>query len=157
MNNGLRAMGYEPFPVFRRPPETDPALPYVMTSAHPRQFYNTEFHQLPTTSRGQTTARVTVHPDTAEREGLTEGEEVDLFTRTGARGVRMTVKISDSVAPNVVMADAGWWYPGESSVDESLRSSVNLLTDNDRSDVHMGSATMRGVAVGIRRLGPGRG
>ncbi|MEU9228003.1 molybdopterin-dependent oxidoreductase [Streptomyces massasporeus] len=157
MNHGLRAMGYEPFPVYRRPPEPDPALPYVMTSAHPRQFYNTEFHQLPTTSRSQSTARVTVHPDTAEREGLTDGEEVDLFTRAGARGVRMTVKISDSVAPNVVMADAGWWYPGESSVDESLRSSVNLLTDNDRSDVHMGSATMRGVAVGIRRLGPGRG
>lgn len=69
----------------------------------------------------------------------------------------MTVKISDSVAPNVVMADAGWWYPGESSIDEALRSSVNLLTNNDRSDVHMGSATMRGVAVGIRRLESGRG
>lgn len=157
MNNGLLAMGYEPFPVFRCPPEADAALPYLMTSAHPRQFYNTEFHQLPTTSRSQTTARVTVHPDTAEREGLSDGEEVDLFTRAGARGVRMTVKISNSVAPNVVMADAGWWYPGEPSIDESLRSSVNLLTTNDRSDVHMGSATMRGVAVGIRRLGPGRG
>jgi anaerobic selenocysteine-containing dehydrogenase len=157
MNNGLRAMGYEPFPVFRCPPEADPALPYVMTSAHPRQFYNTEFHQLPTTARSQTTARVTVHPDTAQREGLTDGEEVVLFSRAGARGVRMTVKISDSVAPNVVMADAGWWYPGEPSTDESLRSSVNLLTTNDRSDVHMGSATMRGVAVGIRRLEPDRG
>ncbi|CAL9394430.1 Acetylene hydratase [Streptomyces sp. enrichment culture] len=156
-NDGLRAMGYEPFPVYRRPPEADPELPYLMTSAHPRQFYNTEFHQLATTSRSQSTARVTVHPATAEREGLANGDEVALFSRAGAHEVRMTVRISDSVAPNVVMADAGWWYPGESSVDESLRSSINLLTTNDRSDVQMGSATMRGVAVGIRRLGPGCG
>ena len=62
-----------------------------------------------------------------------------------------------AVAPDVVLADAGWWYPGESSLDESLRSSVNHLTSNDRSDVQMGSATMRGLAVGIRRVGPGRG
>lgn len=157
MNNGLRAMGYEPFPVFRFPPAPDPALPYILTSAHPRQFYNTEFHQLPTTARSQATARVTVHPETAKREGLTDGEEVELFSRPGERGVRMTVKLSDSVAENVVLADAGWWYVGESSVDESLRSSINLLTNNDRSDVHMGSATMRGVAVGMRRLEPGRG
>lgn len=157
MNNGLRALGYEPFPSYRAQPEADPDLPYIMTSAHSRRFYNTEFHQLPTTSRGQTAARVTVHPDTAEREGLTDGDEVDLYSRAGARGVRMTVRISDSVAPNVVMADAGWWYPHESSVDGQLRSSVNLVTTNDRSDVHMGSATMRGFAVGIRRRGPGRG
>ncbi|MFD8153252.1 molybdopterin-dependent oxidoreductase [Streptomyces sp. NPDC059720] len=153
MHHGLRAMGYEPFPVHRHPPQADPALPYTMTSAHPRRFYNTEFHQLPTTSRGQTAARVTVHPDTAKREGLADGEEAELFTRAGARGVRLTVRISDSVAPNVLVADAGWWYPDEPSIDESLRSSVNLLTTNDRSDVHMGSATMRGVAVGIRRPG----
>ncbi|WP_344011801.1 molybdopterin-containing oxidoreductase family protein [Streptomyces thermospinosisporus] len=156
-HDGLRAMGYEPFPVHRRPPEPDPELPYLMTSAHPRQFYNTEFHQLPATSRSQSAARVTVHPDTARREGLTDGDEVALFSRAGAREVRMTVRISDSVTPDVVLADAGWWYPGESSVDESLRSSVNHLTSNDRSDVQMGSATMRGLAVGIRRLGPGRG
>ncbi len=157
MHPGLRAMGYEPFPVYRHPPQPDPALPYVMTSAHPRQFYNTEFHQLPTTSRGQTSARVTVHPDTARREGLADGEEAELFSRAGAPGVRMTVRISDSVAPDVVVADAGWWYPDEPSIDESLRSSVNLLTTKDRSDVHMGSATMRGVAVGIRRPGQDRG
>ena len=156
-NNGFGAMGYEPFPTFRLPPPADHGLPYLMTSAHPRQFYNTEFHQLPTTSRSQTTARVTLHPEAARREGLTDGDEVEIYARAGGRGVRMTVRISDSVAPDVVLADAGWWYPDESSVDESLRSSVNLLTNNDRSDVHMGSATMRGVAVGIRRPGTGRG
>ncbi|WP_433303891.1 molybdopterin-containing oxidoreductase family protein [Actinoplanes sp. CA-030573] len=157
VNNGLRAMGYEPFPTFRFPAEPRPELPYLMTSAHPRQFYNTEFHQLPTTSRGQATARLTVHPETARREGLADGDDVEIYARTGGRGVRMTVKISDAVAPDVVFADAGWWYPDESSAEAALRSSVNLLTTNDRADVHMGSATMRGVAVGIRRPVAGRG
>jgi anaerobic selenocysteine-containing dehydrogenase len=155
VNDGLRAMGYQALPVFTFPPAPEPGLPYLMTSAHSRQFYNTEFHQLPTMSRSQTAAQLTVNPTTARQEGLTDGDEVELFSRPGGRGVRMTVRISDSVAPNVVMADAGWWYPGESSIDASLRSSVNFVTNNDRSDVHMGSATMRGIPVGIRRVGRG--
>ncbi|MEW2523736.1 molybdopterin-dependent oxidoreductase [Streptomyces sp. NPDC047071] len=153
VNNALRGMGYRELPVFKMPPAPSPELPYLMTSAHAREFYNSEYHQLPTTARGRAVPRLTVHPRAAAREGLKDGDEAELFTRPGGRGVRMAVKLSEDVEPHVVVADACWWYPDESSVAASLTSSVNLVTSNDRTDEHMGSATMRGVPVGIRRAG----
>ena len=154
VNGALRSMGYEELPTFTAPPGPARGLPYLMTSAHARQFYNSEYHQLPTTSRTQAAPRLVIDPTTAAQEGLTDGEEVELFTQRLAAGVRMTVKISDSVPPGVVMADAGWWYPGAPSIGAALRSSVNLVTSSDRSDPYMGSAPMRGIPVGIRRAGP---
>ncbi|KUN04773.1 molybdopterin oxidoreductase [Streptomyces yokosukanensis] len=151
VNNALISMGYKGLPEFKALPEPTRDLPYIMTSAHARQFYNSEFHQLPTTARTQSAPHLTMSPRAAEREELSDGDMVEVFARPGGRVVRMKVRISTGLDTNVVMADACWWYPGELSVDESLTSSVNLITGGNPTDEHMGSAMLRGIPVGIRR------
>ncbi|MGW5066287.1 molybdopterin-containing oxidoreductase family protein [Streptomyces cyaneofuscatus] len=151
-HRGLEAMGYDALPGFRPPPATTDELPYVMTSAHNIQFFNTEFRQLPTTSHRYREPRVTLHPRTAERLAVADGDPVEIYRDPGRPGVVMRARVSDAVAPDVVVADAGWWYPDEDDVDAATRSSVNRITDGDRRDPYMGSTMLRGVPVGMRRV-----
>ncbi len=150
-NPALLAMGYQKFPVFKPPPTPTAEHPLIMTSGHPRRFYNTEYHQLPVTSRGQTAPRVSIHPTTAEREGVSDGDDVELFSNSSTASVRMKAKVTTEVQPGVVTVDTGWWFPDAPTVDAALIANVNLLTSRDRSDEHMGSAEMRGIPVAIRR------
>ncbi len=163
-NRALAAMGYELFPTYVAPPEPTSELPLIMTSGHHRRFYNTEYHQLATTTRSGAGPGATLHPTTAAGKGLRAGDEVELFAEPDGPTVRLTVELSSDVEPGVVVVDTGWWFPHEASVDEAISSSVNRITTRQGADVHVGSAQMRGVPVGIRRLvparpnvGPGRG
>ncbi|MFJ7769621.1 molybdopterin-dependent oxidoreductase [Streptomyces sp. NPDC097107] len=156
-HRGLAAMGYDPLPAFRPPPVTTDAMPYVMTSAHNLQFFNTEFRQLPTTGRRYREPRVTLHPRAALRLEIADGDRVEIHRGSGRPGVVMRAVVSDTVAPDVVVADAGWWYPGEEDVGRATRSSVNLLTDGERRDPYMGSSMLRGLPVGLRRVVDGAG
>lgn len=149
-HRGLEAMGYDAVPVFEPPPPTTDELPYVMTSAHNLQFFNTEFRQLPTTSRRYREPRVTIHPRAAARLAVTDGDQVEIYRDPEGAGVVMTVQVSDAVAPDVIVADAGWWYPGEEDIDAATRSSINRITGSERRDKYMGSSMLRGVPVGLR-------
>jgi anaerobic selenocysteine-containing dehydrogenase len=149
-NRALAAMGYGSFPTFETPPQPTVELPLIMTSAHHRLFYNTEYHQLSTTARTKAGPAVTIHPETARWQGLRDGDEVEMFSDPGGPTVTLTIQISTDIEPGIVMADTGWWFPGEESVDEALASSVNRLTKRDRTDKHFGSAAMRGIPVGMK-------
>ncbi|MFD4633974.1 molybdopterin-dependent oxidoreductase [Streptomyces sp. NPDC058284] len=149
-HRGLEAMGYDAVPTFKAPPSTTDALPYVMTSAHNLQFFNTEFRQLPTTARRYREPRVTIHPRAAEALEVGDGDQVEIYRDPERPGVVMAVNVSDAVAPDVIVADAGWWYPGEADIAAATRSSVNRITSGERRDKYMGSAMLRGLPVGLR-------
>ena len=147
---GLQAMGYDAVPQFQPPPSTTVELPFVMTSAHNLQYFNTEFRQLPTTSRHYPEPRATIHPQAAERLNVSDGDEVEIYRDPNRTGVTMRVNVSDAVAPDVIVADAGWWYPEEEDIDAATRSSINRITSTRRRDKYMGSAMLRGLPVGLR-------
>lgn len=149
-HRGLEAMGYDAVPAFRQPPATTDELPYVMTSAHNLQFFNTEFRQLPTTSHRYRDPRVTIHPRAAARLKVTDGDQVEIYREPARVGVAMRVNVSDAVAPDVIVADAGWWYPDEADIDAATRSSVNRITGSGPRDPYMGSSMLRGLPVGLR-------
>lgn len=149
-HRGLEAMGYPAVPAVTAPPATSAALPYVMTSAKNRQFYNSEYRQLPTTSRTYRAARVTLHPDTATALGVRTGDPVEVYRDAAEPGVVMEAHVADTVAPQVVVADACWWYPADEEVATSLRSSVNAITDTNRRDAYMGASQLRALPVGLR-------
>jgi anaerobic selenocysteine-containing dehydrogenase len=151
-HRGLEAMGYDALPIFRPPPATTDGLPFVMTSAHNLQFFNTEFRQLPTTAHRYREPRVTLHPRAAERLEVADGDQVEIYRDPDRPGVVMRVQASDAVACDVIVADAGWWYPDEDDIDAATRSSINRITDSDRRDPYMGSSMLRGVPVGLRRV-----
>lgn len=150
-HSGLEAMGYRPMPVYEPLPDRSDDLPYLLISAHSRTFYNSEYHQLPTAAKHQPAAEATIHPSVARREGVQSGALIRLFTRERPEGVSFRARISTDVPATVICADPCWWYPGEASLERSLRSSVNALTTNTDPDPHMGSTNLRGIPVGLRR------
>lgn len=151
-HGGLEAMGYDRLPTFQTPPATSDDLQYVLTSAHNLQFFNTEFRQLPTTARHYRHPRVTLHPDAAARLGIRNGGWVEIYRDPAHPGVTMRVNTSDTVPPDVIVADAGWWYPDDPDIDSAIRSSINQITSTSRRDKYMGSSMLRGIPVGLRPI-----
>ncbi len=72
---------------------------------------------------------VTLHPATAKRLGLVEGEWVKVETPQGS--IRMRLSISDEVDPRMVNADHGWWFPERTQAEPELfgvfESNANIL------------------------------
>jgi anaerobic selenocysteine-containing dehydrogenase len=87
---------------------------------------------------------VVLHPVDAERRGLRGDEGVELFNERGA--VRMRLRISDEVAPGVVLV------PGQRPVEEALSGTINLLCGDRLSDLGEG-ATYQSTFLDVRRAG----
>jgi thiosulfate reductase/polysulfide reductase chain A len=72
---------------------------------------------------------VTIHPDTAEKLGLGEGEWVLL--KIPSRSVRMKLHLSDTIDRRMADADHGWWFPERAETEPELfgvfESNANIL------------------------------
>jgi anaerobic selenocysteine-containing dehydrogenase len=92
-----------------------------------------------------------MHPDTAAREGVQDGEWV--YVAASGRRVAMRARVTDRILPGVLCASATWWYPEEPGPASWRRSNVNLLTGNDDESPEMGSSNFRGVRCSLEKLG----
>jgi anaerobic selenocysteine-containing dehydrogenase len=95
---------------------------------------------------------VVIHPDTARRAGIAEGERVIVRTANGS--IAQIACFSDDIDPDVIALDHGWWFP--ENTEENLfswdRANTNILTD----DAHpcgkeMGTPRLRGIPCTIGR------
>lgn len=157
VSGGLAALGYEPLPIFRgmaAASEVGPEHPYLLTSFHSKYFFNSEFRQLKSLRDKEPEPRVEMHPEDARRERVSDGDWLELSVAQGGRA-RFRAHITGAVAPGVLAASAGWWYP-ECPTDSSWRqSNVNLLTSDGSENEEMGSSNFRGISCRVRRLGGG--
>jgi anaerobic selenocysteine-containing dehydrogenase len=75
----------------------------------------------------------TIRPETAGKLGIKEGDWVFIETLRGR--IKQRAKITDRILPNVVNAEASWWFPekpGElPSLFGAFESNVNMLTIDD--------------------------
>ena len=76
---------------------------------------------------------VQIHPETAKRMGIDDGDWVWIETLRGR--VRMKCQYFDGIDPRVVHAEHGWWFPelpGEEPwLHGAWESNVNVLTEDD--------------------------
>lgn len=149
---GLRALGYEPLPVFR-PVEGDGApdgeAGYVLTSHHSAHYFNSEFRSLTALRRREPDPLAELHPAAAEREGLRDGE----WVRVEAHGdsARFRVRRSAALDPRVVCVSASWWYPEFAGEEAWRRSNLNLLTREEGAGEELGSSNLRGIACRLSK------
>jgi anaerobic selenocysteine-containing dehydrogenase len=146
----FRLNGYDPLPVYIEPavsPVSRPDLidryPLVLTSAKPHQYCHGQFRQIPRLRKLLRDPRVEMHPDTAKLRSIADGDWVELTTPTGRIVARALFK--DSLAPNVVAAQHGWWqackalglpsYP----VHGDGTANFNVLIDGRDTDPISGS------------------
>jgi anaerobic selenocysteine-containing dehydrogenase len=73
---------------------------------------------------------VELHPDTAARFGLKEGDWIYIETKKGR--IKQLLSLDPDLDPRLVFAAFGWYFPDEpGDLYEFRRSNINVLTDID--------------------------
>jgi len=130
-------LGCEPLPVYREPPHSplgDPKLAesftrVLISGSRFMPMYPSEQRQIQAARKKRPDPLVTLHPDTAEALGLTEGEWVKVESPQGS--IRMRLRLSDRVERRMADADHGWWFPERGGEEPELfgvfESNANVL------------------------------
>lgn len=148
----LRQLGYAPLPGYQ-PPARAGDGEYLLTTAHSPFYFNSEFRGLPGLRRREPDPLVELHPADAAREGVGDGDWVEVAANGAA--VRLRARVTDAVAPGVLCASPLWWYPEVQSDESWRRSNVNRLTRAGADNAEMGSSTLRGLPCTLRKALPG--
>jgi anaerobic selenocysteine-containing dehydrogenase len=156
----LQSWGYDPMPAYLEPPETsfsNPDLakeyPLVMTNRKSIFFLHSCGRQVDSLRRRHPDPVVYIHPKTAGRFFIQDGDWVFIETQRGR--IKQKASLSEKVDPRVVCVDYGWWFPekGVSSGFGWSESNVNILTsDQPPFSKEMGSANLRGILCKIYTL-----
>ena len=148
----LEKWGYDPLPQFREAPEgpySTPELyeqyPYILvTGARSPGFFHTENRQVPWLRELHKDPVVEIHPETAKKEGISQGDWVVLESPRGK--VRQRAKLFAGMDPRVVAAQHAWWFPENENPGHGWdESNINILTDNayENCDPAMGATHVR--------------
>jgi anaerobic selenocysteine-containing dehydrogenase len=146
-----KQLGLEPLPVYREPqlspvasPEIAKEYPLILTTgARSNRFFHSEGRQIESLRRLNPDPLVEIHPATAGRLGIQDGDWV--WIETPEDRVRMRAKLFDGIAPDLVSAQHGWWFPEEGSPGYGWKkSNVNLLLGEKAGyDPETGSECLR--------------
>jgi anaerobic selenocysteine-containing dehydrogenase len=148
----LEKWGFDPLPKYTEVPESPystPKLsekyPYILNAGFRTPTY---FH---TANRQQSWLReirpdpiVEIHPETAAKEGIEEGQWVWIESPRGR--VKERAKFNNGIDTRVVVAEHGWWFPEVKEKGHGWDiSNINLLTDNSHAsmDPVMGATNLR--------------
>ena len=160
----MKEWGYDPLPRFREPPESPvsrPDLvkdyPYILiTGMRPTAFFHSEHRQIPWLRELLPEPLVEIHPETARREGIEEGDWVTIESPRG--NCYQRAKLTLGIDPRVVGAQHAWWFPEKEGPEHGWKASnINLLTDNDPDtcDPAMGATNLRALLCRISKKSEG--
>lgn len=157
-SNYLKDLGYSPMPEYVEGPESPlsattmlQSYPLVLiTGARIPVFYHTDQRNIPWLREIYPEPLIEIHPDTAAKYGIKEGDWVWIETKRGK--VKQKAKITLGIDPRVVHA-VRWWYPEKSGPEHGIReSSINFVTIDAPYDPGIGSPTMRGLLCKISKV-----
>jgi len=148
----LESMGVSPLPIYREPPlsplsapEVAGHYPLILTnSGKIKEFFHSEGRQISSLRKANPYPLVEIHPRTAESLSIRDGDHVWIETPEGR--VKMRARIFDGIAPGVVAAQFGWWFPEETAPEYGWKkSSVNLLYGDTQYDPETGSEPLHSI------------
>jgi anaerobic selenocysteine-containing dehydrogenase len=91
---------------------------------------------------------VEIHPETAGRYGIKEGDWILIETPEGK--ITQKAKITRDIRKDVVGAQHGWWFPEEGAPEYGWqKSNLNLLYGDMDYDPDIGAEPLRGVLCKI--------
>ncbi|MEM3361396.1 MAG: molybdopterin-dependent oxidoreductase [Candidatus Bathyarchaeia archaeon] len=123
----LKKWGYDPFPYYREPrphspietPELYREYPLILGSGRRIiAYFHSEHRQIPWLREIHPDPIVEIHPKTAEKLGIKDGDWVWIENNYGR--CKRKAKLTPAVHPQMVMADHGWWLPELPSHEPSL-------------------------------------
>lgn len=149
----LKQWGFDPLPVYYEPPESplsEPELakeyPLVYSCRKLEVFKHSGERQIPSLRASYPDPQVNIHPETAAKLGIVEGDWVYVETKRGK--IKQKAALTPSLDPRVVFPQYGWWFPEKegSELHGWLESNLNALTNvGEPYGRELGSATLRGL------------
>ena len=153
--------GYPPLPEFEEPrmsPRSRPDLaeryPLILTCAKNTLFCESQHRALTSLRRQAMDPEVELHPQAASERGIHPGDWVRIETPEGS--VRARARLNDSLKPDVVCGQHGWWQAcveiGAPSYDafSADGANFNLVIGNAAIDPVSGSVPHRAYICQIR-------
>ncbi|NWF78323.1 MAG: molybdopterin-dependent oxidoreductase [Chloroflexi bacterium] len=144
--------GYDPLPTYKEVPESpvsNPELakqyPYILITG-PRSpvFFHSEHRMIPWLRECHPDPMIDIHPDTAKKHGIKEGDWVYIESPRGR--IKQRARFNPGIHPQVVCIQHGWWFPEIKTPDHGWDlSNSNILTDNDPKtlDIAFGASNLR--------------
>jgi anaerobic selenocysteine-containing dehydrogenase len=153
----LEERGFDPLPIYYEPPETpysDTELakeyPWQCTTRKLAVYRHSGGRQISSLRGSHPEPVVIIHPETAGKLGIKDGDWVYIETKRGR--IKQKADLSTGVDRRVVVADHAWWFPerGEADLFGWAESNYNVLT-NDKPPFNreMGSFSIRGLACKV--------
>jgi anaerobic selenocysteine-containing dehydrogenase len=156
----LEKWGADPLPKYTEIPESpvsQPKLaekyPYILNAGYrtPTYFHSAN-RQLPWLREIRPDPIVELHPETAQKHDIREGNWIWIESPRGRAKLR--AKLNTGISPMVIVAEHGWWYPEVKTPDRGWDiSNINMLTDNSHEsmDPLMGATNLRVLLCNINR------
>ncbi|HUH65959.1 MAG TPA: molybdopterin-dependent oxidoreductase [Syntrophales bacterium] len=133
------------------PEEEDPDYPLLLTGAKSRFYLHSAYRWLEKLRRLMPRPRLEIHPATAEKFGIVEGDEVTIETRHGS--ITQAAHLTDGIDPRVLCAAHGWWFPEGSPQTQYdwQKSNFNMLTSTERLGREYGTPNLKAIPCRINR------
>ncbi|TAK31111.1 MAG: DUF664 domain-containing protein [Chloroflexota bacterium] len=133
-------VGINPLPVYEGPPYCKPDVddlskyPYQMIAgSRIRYFMGSNLHQVDSLRRLYPDPPIWIHPETAAKHGIKDGEWVVIERPEGS--IRQKALVTDKIRPDTVHPEGYWWYPereaGEPGLSGLWESNANAITPTD--------------------------
>jgi anaerobic selenocysteine-containing dehydrogenase len=155
------AAGHAPLPEYeepaqspRRTPELAREYPLVLTDAKRPRWLHSQHRGLESLRRRNPDPGFEIHPETAARFGVANGDWMDVETPVAR--IRVRASVTPSIAPGVVCGTHGWWEACEATGSErldpfgELGANINLLVTNELRDPIGGGVSHRSSLCRIR-------
>jgi len=133
--------GCDPLPSFREPPESPVSTPeliedyplILITGSRNIEYFHSEGRQIQQLRKRVPDPEVEIHPDTAKKMNVKEGEWVWIETpKVKNERVKFKTKLTASIHPRVIHATHGWWLPEKSAPEHGcFDSNINVVTSAD--------------------------
>ena len=146
----LAEWGFDPLPVYRE--NAKKHYPYLFTTCKVDPFRHSGGRQIASLRKRCPEPVALIHPETAKKFGLEDGDRVSIETPKGK--IIQRVRKEESLQPEVIGVDYGWWLPeeGEASLFGWDRANVNILTDDEPPySREMGTPELRGIPCRIEK------
>jgi anaerobic selenocysteine-containing dehydrogenase len=140
----LEELGQPPLPVFIEPHESPASSPHMAreyplvltTGARVREYLHSQLRNIPQLRRLRPDPAAQIHPDTAVRYGIGNGQKMVIETPRG--GIEMIAAVTEDILPGVVCIPHGW--PG---------ANANILTSEEPADAVVGNPCLKALLCRI--------
>lgn len=156
----LESFGFDPLPNYQEPPESPLSRPDLLkdyplvltTGTRINSFFLSEHRQIPSLRKQCPEPLATLHPDTAKKYGITDGDWIFIETPRGK--ITQKAHVTSDMKPGVVNVQIGWWLPETKDLPYfgAFAVNANVLTSMEPPyDPCMGTYQLRGLLCRITR------